>query len=580
MDYVPSQGVPGRFPEIPGEAFARAMQLVEPSGEVFEGALAVFRALANAPRRGALLHAYRQAPGFAGLAEFCYRLIAEHRGAAFVVTRSLWGGRPERPTYGLASGLFLRLLGLCYLAAFISLWVQIDGLVGSRGVLPVARFLDWARERAGSGAYGLLPTLCWFDSSDGFLHILCGGGTLASLLLIVGFAPTLCLALAWMFYLSLSIAGQVFLEFQWDLLLLEAGFLAIFFAPRRWRIGIALEAPASVLFLLRWLLFRLMFSSGFVKLASGDPAWRHLTALTYHYETQPLPPWTAWFMHQLPVSFQKFSCLVMFAIELGVPLLIFAPRRLRLFAFGALVTFQVLITATGNYAFFNLLTVTLCVLLLDDAAFPKRLQQKTAARGGAAGGKWPGWLLAPVAATILLVSLVEFSATLRHSDAWPGLALRVTRAAIPFRSVNTYGLFSIMTTSRPEILLEGSQDGSTWRAYEFRWKPGDVTRRPCFVAPHQPRLDWQMWFAALGNYEENPWFINLLARLLQGSPEVLRLLEKNPFPDHPPRFIRAVVYDYHFTDPAARRENRSWWRREAKRLYCPVLSREMLRTSE
>jgi len=580
VDYAPFQEVAARFPEIPKDAFMRAMQLVEPSGEVFEGALAVFRALAHVPRRGALLWLYRHLPGFAPLAEFSYRLIARHRGAASAVTHALWGKNPQKPAYGLASALFLRLLGLCYLTAFVSLWVQIDGLVGSRGILPVTRFLDWVRERAGREAYGLLPTLCWFDSSDGFLHLLCGGGTLACLLLIAGFAPTVCLALAWVLYLSLSIAGQVFLDFQWDFLLLEVGFLAILFAPRLWRMRIAFEPPAAILFLLRWLLFRLMFSSGFVKLASGDPAWRHLTALTYHYETQPLPPWTAWFMHQLPVSFQKFSCLVMFSIELAVPLLVFAPRRLRLFAFGALVTFQLLIASTGNYAFFNLLTVALCVLLLDDAAFPRELQEKTTARKAAAGGKWPGWVLAPVAATVLLVSLVEFSGTLRHAGAWPGLALRLTRAAMPYRSVNTYGLFSIMTTSRPEIVIEGSEDGSSWRAYEFRWKPGDLLRRPGFVAPHQPRLDWQMWFAALGSYRENPWFISFLARLLQGSPEVLRLFEKNPFPDHPPRFVRAVLYDYHFTDPAARRQTGAWWRREPRGLYCPVLSREMLRSPE
>ncbi|HSS43957.1 MAG TPA: lipase maturation factor family protein, partial [Thermoanaerobaculia bacterium] len=451
--------------------------------------------------------------------------------------------------------------------------------VGSHGVLPVARFLDWAHARAGREAYGLLPSLCWLDASDTFLHVLCGGGTLASLLLIGGLAPSLCLVVAWVIYLSLAIAGQVFLEFQWDFLLLEAGFLAILFAPRRWRMRIGFEPSSAVLFLLRWLLFRLMFSSGFVKLASNDPSWRHLTALTFHYETQPLPPWTAWFMHQLPVSFQRFSCLLMFSIELAVPLLIFAPRRLRLLAFGALVTFQLLIAATGNYAFFNLLTLALCVLLVDDAAFPRRFRE-WAARRAVTGGKWPGWLLAPLAATILLVSLVEFSATLRHSDAWPGLALRLTRAAMPYRSVNTYGLFSVMTTSRPEIVIEGSEDGNLWRAYEFPWKPGDVLGRPRFVAPHQPRLDWQMWFAALGRYQENPWFINFLARLLQGSPEVLRLLEKNPFPDHPPRFVRAVLYDYHFTDADTRRRTGAWWRREPRGLYCPVLSREMLHAAE
>ena len=575
VDYAPYQEVSRRFPEIQPETFARAMQLVEPSGEVLEGAHAVFAVMALRPRGGFPLKLYRNLPGFAWISELSYRFVAGHRRLASWVTRALWGNNPHKPAYGLASSLFLRLLGLCYLAAFLSLWVQIDGLVGSRGILPVAQFLNWAHGRVGGEAYRLLPTLCWLDSGDRFLHVLCAGGTLASISLIAGLAPSVCLVAAWVFYLSLSVAGQVFLEFQWDLLLLETGFLAILFAPRSWRLRGAFEPPTAHLWLLRWLLFRLMFSSGFVKLASGDSTWRHLTALTFHYETQPLPPWTAWFIQQLPASFQKASCLGMFAVELVVPFLFFCPRRLRLLACGALVAFQLSIAGTGNYAFFNLLTIALCVLLVDDEAFPRKLRERWSGR--LAGARWPNWLRMPVAAAVLLGSLIEFSATLGHTGAWPGVVLRLARAVSPYRSINTYGLFAVMTTSRPEIVVEGSEDGRVWQAYEFRWKPGDPSGRPRFVAPHQPRLDWQMWFAALGSYQENPWFISFLARLLQGSPEVLDLLEKNPFPDHPPRFIRAVVYDYHFTDAETRRRTGAWWRREARGLYCPVLSREMLR---
>ncbi len=574
MDYAPSQEVAERFPEIPKEAFDRAGQLVLPSGEVFEGAEAALRTRAYAPGRSGLLWMYRHVPGFAAIAELSYRFIAKHRSAGYAVTRLLWGSRMEKPTYLLASVLFLRLTGICYFAAFVSLWVQVNGLIGSDGILPVAGFLDWVRGQTGTGRYWLLPTLCWLSSTDSFLHFLCGGGVLFSLLLIAGFAPALCLLLLWAFYLSLSIASQVFLEFQWDTLLLETGFLAIFLAPlrRRTRLRGATPARPAVRFLLLWLLFRLTFTSAAVKLASGDPTWRSLTALQYHYETQPLPPWTAWFMHQLPTWFHFASAAFLFFAELLVPFLIFAPRRLRLSAFGILVALQALIATTGNYAFFNFLAIALCALLLDDSVFPRPWASHRPLRPS----RWPVWVIAPLAALILLVTSVQMVSRLRHSTRWPEPITQLVRWVVPFRSANSYGLFAVMTTSRLEIIVEGSNDGSAWIAYEFRWKPGDLLRRPRFVAPHQPRLDWQMWFAALGSYEENPWFINFLARLLQGSPEVLALLKKNPFPDQPPRYLRAVLYEYRFTNSETHRRTGAWWRRERKGLYCPVLSREML----
>ncbi len=578
VDYASSQEAGPRFPEISAEEFRRSVQLVLPDGRVFEGAEAVFVSLSFAPRRGCLLAAYRNVPGLAAVTEFAYGVIARHRTAASAVTSALWGKSVERPSYRLSNALFLRLLGLCYLAAFLSLWVQVDGLIGSRGIMPARDLLDAARSQLGGERWTALPTLSWLNASDGFLHFLCGAGTLAALLAAIGLVPAPALILCWISYLSLSNVGQPFLDFQWDLLLLETGFLGIWLAPvRRLRVGAALEPSSMVRALLLWLLFRLMFSSGFVKLASGDPNWRNLTALTYHYWTQPLPPWTAWFVSHSSIWFHKFSCFVMFAVELGSPLLIVAPRRLRLIACGAMVGLQTIITATGNYAFFNLLTVALCVLLLDDSVFPSRLRERAAQDALAPRGRWPRFVLAPVAAVVLVASLVEFGSTLRLRLPWPGLAISAARAAIRLRSVGNYGLFMVMTTSRPEILVEGSEDGAAWRPYEFRWKPGNVMRRPRFVAPHQPRLDWQMWFAALGTCEENPWFIAFLGRLLQGSPDVERLLLRKPFPNHPPRYIRAVLYEYRFTDSAERRSTGAWWKREEKGLYCPILSRDMLR---
>lgn len=479
----------------------------------------------------------------------------------------------RRATHLAVRRLFLRLLAVVYLLAFGSLAVQMQGLVGSGGVLPVGVLLDWARSHYGVERYWLLPTLCWLSSSDGFLRGLCWGGALLSVLLFLELAPLLVLLLLWAFYLSLVTAGQVFLGYQWDALLLEAGLLAMFLAPPGLRPRLTGEGrvPAHALWLLRWLLFRLMFSSGVVKLRSGDEAWRGLTALRFHYETQPLPTLLAWYAHQLPGWFHSLSTLVMFGVELLAPLLIFAPRRLRLGACAAMAALQVLIAATGNYGFFNLLTLALCVLLLDDQALPRRWRD----RGEAATlphARFSRRARTTLAGAFFVLSGVVFSGTLGLRIPWPEPVLQLLDVASSFRSINGYGLFAVMTTSRPEIVVEGSADGVTWLPYGFKWKPVDPRRPPGFVAPHQPRLDWQMWFAALSTCDRNPWFVQFLGRLLQGSPEVLGLLAGDPFPGKPPRQVRAVLYEYHFSDSGTRREDGAWWRRRPLGLYCPVLS--------
>ena len=431
------------------------------------------------------------------------------------------------------------------------------GLIGSQGILPLGRFLEAVRGVTGPERYWLVPTLSWINSSDGFLHFLCGTGILFSLAAILGILRTPSLCLLWLIYLSLVVSGQDFMEFQWDNLLLEAGFLAIL-----------LSLSPAALWLLGWLLFRLMFSSGFVKLASGDATWRNLTALNFHYETQPLPTWIGWYAHQLPEWMQKFSVSTMFVVEIFVPFLIFGPRRLRLFACAALISLQVLIAATGNYCFFNLLAVALCLLLIDDACWPQRLLPKSQTDEGG----WRKWVIVPFAGIILTVSSMLMTHLLGVRLPWPLPMAVLYQVVSPLRSVNGYGLFAVMTTKRTEIVLEGSRDGVEWKPYEFKWKPGDPKRRPGFVAPHQPRLDWQMWFAALGTARQNPWFLHVMERLLEGSPEVVALLEKNPFPKEPPRYLRAASYDYHFTDLAERRSQGTWWRREREGLYLPTVS--------
>jgi lipase maturation factor 1 len=468
--------------------------------------------------------------------------------------------------------VFLRLLGAVYLVAFLSFWVQAEGLVGTHGILPIRDLLLLARERLGPSRYWVLPTVFWLGDGDPALHVVCASGAALAVLALLGRARPLVMFGLWGLYLSLAVAGEDFLSFQWDVLLLEAGLLAVPLAPRgllRPRPGLP---PLLVVWMYRWLLFRLMFGSGVVKLRSGDLAWRSLRALEYHYETQPLPTWVGFYAHHLPASVHVASAAVMFLIELVLPWLIWFPGRWRRLPLVAFVAFQILIAVTGNYAFFNLLTIALCVFLADPGLLPQRWRPPAPAGETAATlfGAWPRALLAPFAGVVVLVSALQFSeATLRVGVPWPSPVFWLARAVSPLRSVNSYGLFAVMTTTRPEIVVEGSDDGETWRAYEFRYKPGDPHRRPGFVAPHQPRLDWQMWFAALGgSCDQSPWLQGLFQRLREGSPPVVGLLGSNPFPDRPPRYVRALLYDYRFADLAAQRRTGEWWQRRLETGFC------------
>ena len=556
VEYIPFQEVADQFPQISKEQFNASIQLVLPDGRIFQGAEAVFRIVASSPGYRWPLWLYQKIPGVAALAEWGYRFVARHRSGLSGAAQC----RIEPPaSFLISSRIFLRLLGVIYLIAFLSFWTQVDGLIGSRGILPAADFLKAVGEKFGPQAYWLVPSLCWLNPSDIFLNLLCGGGVLLSIGLIFGITPPTIPVLLWAFYLSLVSVGREFMGFQWDNLLLEAGFLAIFLA----------RPSPTIAWLFRWLLFRLTFSSGLVKLASGDLTWRNLTALTYHYETQPLPPWTAWYFHHLPVWFHQMSCLILFVVELLVPFLFFAPRRWRWVGAAATIGLQLLIIATGNYCFFNLLTIFLCLFLIEDSLWPQRWRgaaHLTPAR------HWPSWIVALLTAMIFICSSVQLSGLSRFPVSWPRPVIGLAEFCAPFRSVNGYGLFAVMTTSRSEIIVEGSPDGQTWLPYEFKYKPGDPQRMPQFVAPHQPRLDWQMWFAALGSCQQNPWFVHLCARLLEGSPAVLRLLKANPFPNAPPHYVRAVLYDYHFSDPAERKATGAWWRRTQQGIYCPTLS--------
>jgi predicted DCC family thiol-disulfide oxidoreductase YuxK/uncharacterized membrane protein YphA (DoxX/SURF4 family) len=584
ITYLPLQdeSLAGRFPEISREDFERAIRLILPDGSVCSGAKAVFRSLAEAGKERWLLRLYRKSPGFADLAELAYEEVALHRSFISKLDRIYSGPGFTPLSYVRVRFIFLRGLALIYLIAFASLLGQIQGLSGSRGIVPAQSVMDTLKVEAANNHVGLerfhaVPTLAWWSASDRALNWQCGAGVGLSLLLLFGIAPAPVLFLLWCLYLSLTTVCGPFLDFQWDILLLETGFLAVFFAPLQWVERPSRQsAPSTMaLWLLRWLLFRLMLESGCVKLMSGDISWWNLTALRVHYETQPLPTWIGWYAHQLPAGAQAACTFLLLFIELVVPALIFAGRRARLAAAGFFVLLQVLILLTGNYTFFNWLAILLCVPLLDDDMLKPRRRPSASPETPSSLPRCPRWrrfILLPITLVIALVTFMEFLGTLRVAQRWPAPALALCDWLQPFRSFNSYGLFAVMTQTRPEIIVEGSNDGRDWRAYEFKYKPGDLKQRPRFVAPFQPRLDWQMWFAALGGPRENLWFLNFEMRLLENSPEVLALLGRNPFPKAPPKYIRARLYEYHFTDGSARRATGRWWRREYKGIYVPPIS--------
>jgi len=575
VNYETSQRVGDRFPEILSEQFLRSVVLIAPDGAVFCGAEAVFRSLQCRASKKWMAWSYYHVPGFAPVSEAFYRFVSLNRRFASAMTRLLWGNDVRPPTYFAARRWFLRALGLIFLIAFVSLWVQIAGLIGSNGITPVSEFLSAARQQLDDRALSILPTLCWLNSSDAFLHFLCGSGAVFSVLLICGIAPAWSLVALVTFYLSLTIAGQTFLSFQWDILLVETGFLAILLAP--WRLWWTRTNEPRVsrvgIFLLKLLLFKLILMSGAVKLTSGDDCWWSLRALDYHYWSQPLPNVIAWWADQHPEWFKKFSVAFCLVVELIVPFLIWSPRRLRLLACSLLIFLQLAIAATGNYNFFNLLTIALCMLLIDDAVFRRKSPPVTDHCC-----KFVDRLSICVA-TIVIIFTLPLNARLIYSafkpeEEWSPLLGSVYARAESFRIVNGYGLFRVMTKDRKEIIIEGSADGIDWQSYEFKWKPGGVKRAPGWCAPHQPRLDWQMWFAALGSYRQNPWFVQTVIALLHGKPRVAALFEENPFPESPPRYIRATLYRYRFTSAEEHRQTGAWWKRQALGEYLPSVSLE------
>jgi len=563
VDYKPYQEVAAQYPAIPLASFQRAVQYFTPDGQHASAAEASFLVLSHARGKRIWLTLYRRLPGFATIAERAYAFTAAHRPAAYRISLLLWGRDYGPPQYDLVSFLFLRLFGLIYLSAFLSFGVQAQGLIGSHGIQPLTELLDAIGARFGPERFFLMPMVFWWSASDFTIQAVCWTGAGLSLLVVFNVLPRLSLSLLYVLYLSLLYGGQDFMTYQWDTYLLEAGFLALLLS----------FATTPGICLLRWLLFRFMFMSGVVKLLSGDPNWWNLSALSYHFLTQPLPTSLAWYAAHLPLDVLKFATGGTFFIELILPFLIFCPRRLRFVAAFGILLLQGCILLTGNYNWFNLQTMLLCLPLFDDAALqktlPRRLVRLLPIRPEQqAPRRAVGVVVGALALLIVFCSLVQMD--VRFGGKPPAVAMAVDRVLEPLHIVSGYGLFAAMTTERDEIVIEGSYDGIDWREYEFRYKPGDVARRPPWNIPHQPRLDWQMWFAALEDPRGLRWFPHFLQRVLENEPAVMALLARNPFPDKPPLYVRARFYDYTYVSSEDKTKG-SWWERRSLGLYFPVV---------
>jgi hypothetical protein len=537
------------------------------------------------------------------------------------------GPGPAGPSGHLVSRwLFLRALGVIYFSAFYSLLFQIRGMLGPEGLLPAGSYLQEVAKAMGSARYWYAPTLVWLASGDHALLALCWVGTVASVLLVLNFWPRAMLAACFVCFLSFVTAAQDFSGYQSDGMLLCAGFICLFLAPGGWRPGWGERnfPPRAPLFLLQFLWFTIYFESGIAKYFGGDPSWRDLSAMNEYYQNGPLPTWIGWYAHQSPVWFHESTAFVTLGAELLVVWLVLLPRAARILCFFFMTSLQLAIILTANYAFLNYIVLALGIFLLDDQFLirmvPKRwrhaleesLRQPPAVSwrkkllgsfeavheslsmtgSTVAGGappaigtnvttesdrqSLPGVLLTSSGLwlkTLALAWVFYAMAFLLFQQASPGLPLPAKPVALlePFRIANSYGLFGRMTWARYEIEFQGSNDGTNWVAYPFRYKPQDLRESPGIYAPYQPRFEWNLWFASLGAWRENPFVLRTEQQLLSNNRDVVALFRSNPFAGAPPKQIRAVLWQYWFTDRATKRTTGQWWRREFRGLYAPTL---------
>jgi len=479
-----------------------------------------------------------------------------------------------RPSYWLTRFLVLRLLGLVYLVAFLGLALQLRPLLGQDGLLPVQQYLGRLAEALGSRGAGFarVPSLFWIDASDPVLVGAAWAGAGMALVVLLGFANALLMLLLWALYMSFVHVGQTWYGFGWEIQLLETGFLAVFLCPLvDPRPFPRLPPPAPVFWLLRWLIFRIMIGAGLIKLRN-DPCWRDLTCLDYHYETQPIPNPLSRALHFMPRWTHKAGVLFNHASELVAPWFAFWPRVARHLAGGVLLLFQVLLILSGNLSFLNWLTIVPILACFDDSLLRHVLPRRLAARAERAAGAArpsPAHRFA-VGLLVMIVAALSIAPVRNLLSSQQAMNTAFDR----FELVNTYGAFGTVGRERHEIILEGTQDSvitehTVWKEYEFKCKPGDPSRRPCWRSPYHQRLDWLMWFAAMSTPDQYPWTVHLVWKLLHNDPAVVGLLAGNPFPDAPPRRVRAELYRYEFLragDPSG-----DWWRRTRLGPWLPAL---------
>jgi len=486
-------------------------------------------------------------------------------------------------------------MGLVYFSAFYALLFQVRGLIGVQGILPAGEFLarlhslGWLR-------FWYAPTLLWVSSSDAMLLAICWVGLTASLLVLANVMPRGSILVCFACFLSFVAAAQEFSQYQSDGMLLEAGFLSLFVAPGGGLPGWgkrSLPCRAAV-FLLLWEWFRIYFESGVVKLTSGDPTWRNLTAMYEYYQNGPLPTWVGWYLQHLPNWFHRGTAALTLVMELVLVWMAFLPGRWRVVCFCVVTLWQVGVIATANYAFLNYLVLVLAVLLLNDKVLrrfvPLRWRDGVTENwsqpemedgtkdSSEAGTHWVERLLArvPVAGSGVMLSWIAYATTaLMIAMVWRAAPLPMGPVTVlePFRIANEYGLFANMTPHRYEIEFQGSEDGRSWTAYDFRYKPQDVRERPRIYAPYQPRFDWNLWFASLGAWQENRLVVLSEEKLLTNDEAVLGLFRGNPFEKQPPKLVRAVLWQYWFSTPEEKRTQGVWWRRNLLGTYAPTLER-------
>ncbi len=479
--------------------------------------------------------------------------------------------------------IVLRALGLIYCSAFVSLLFQIRGLIGPDGILPASRYLAAVAQSFGPGVrLWFAPTVLWLSSGSHMLMVMCWLGLAASLLLTANIWPRATLLLCFVCFLSFVSAAQDFSGYQSDGMLLEAGFLAMFFAPPGVRPGLGYSHPPSraSLFLLQWEWFRIYFESGLVKLLSGDTAWRHLTAMDEYYQNGPLPTWIGWYIQHLPHWFHWTTALATLVMELAIVWMILLPRRWRLICFFIVTPWEIGVIFTANYTFLNYLVLVLGFLLLDDRFFSRWVKVKPEEER----------TLPPrrtlenfgLAVSAVLLSLVAYVTTVELFSMVFGrlpLPLQPVTMLEPFRIANQYGLFAVMTRGRYEIEFQGSRDGQKWIPYPFRFKPQALNQAPGIYAPYQPRFEWNLWFASLGSWEQNPLVPRTEEHLLTNDPDVLALFASNPFAGAPPRQVRAVLWQYWFTSMEEKRTTGNWWKRKLLGVYAPVVEQDAAGTA-